>query len=209
MYDYWYYPNVQVYYNYNTGMYFYLGSGGVWITTRTLPPRLRYRLGSHVSIHSRYQRPYREYHQHRRSYPPRKRDNDRRYERRNDYREPQRHYQAPPQTWRELNQRQEQHQERRYPPRDSDRRDNREPASRGEAPRKYPILKKHEKNQVQDKNRNKQKHSGKDQKGNDKKGKGKKDKGKKQDRKDRGDDRSDKNDDQNRDNSREWERRVR
>jgi len=196
MYDYWYYPDVQVYYNYSSGMYFYLGTGGVWIETRTLPPTLRYRLGSHISIHSRYQRPYREYEEHRRAYPPRQREKERHYDRRDDYREPPRYYQPQPKTWRELNEGQEQRQERRYPE-DRDRSYNREPANRSEPQRRYPIVKNPEKNPVKDKKQNNKKHSGKDKKSKDK------------DKKDRGDDRSDKKDDQNPNTSRDWERRVR
>lgn len=72
-YDYWYYPGVQVYYDINRHVYFYLGSSG-WIQVRVLPPTLRARLGGYVPIHSRYARPYREYNEHRRKYPPRYRE---------------------------------------------------------------------------------------------------------------------------------------
>lgn len=67
-YDYWYYPGVQVYYDINRHVYFYLSSSG-WLEVRVLPPALRARLGRHVPIHSRYARPYREHNDHRRKYP--------------------------------------------------------------------------------------------------------------------------------------------
>lgn len=119
--DYWYYPGVQVYYDIHRHVYFYLGSGG-WIQTRVLPPPLKARLGNHVPIHSRYDRPYMEHNDHRRRYPqnyyqpPQKKapeqyryeprrdyENTRRYERqrydenlqRNDRRERQQYPQAP------------------------------------------------------------------------------------------------------------------
>lgn len=68
-YDYWYYPGVQVYYDINRHVYFYLGSSG-WVEVRVLPPALRARLGHYVPLHSRYARPYRDYNEHRRKYPP-------------------------------------------------------------------------------------------------------------------------------------------
>lgn len=73
-YDYWYYPNAQVYYDTGRHVYFYLSSGGSWLEVRVLPPALRARLGVHVSVRSRYARPYRDYNEHRRKYPPRYRE---------------------------------------------------------------------------------------------------------------------------------------
>jgi len=68
-YDYWYYPDVQVYFDSRRGLYFYY-SNNRWIETRVLPTYWRARLGSHVSIHSRYNRPYIEHGAHSRKYPP-------------------------------------------------------------------------------------------------------------------------------------------
>lgn len=73
-YDYWYYPNAQVYYDTGRHVYFYLSSGGSWVEVRVLPYALRARLGTHVSIRSRYARPYREHNEHIRKYPSRYRE---------------------------------------------------------------------------------------------------------------------------------------
>jgi hypothetical protein len=67
-YDYWYYPDVQVYFDSRRGLYFYY-SNNRWIETRVLPAYWRARLGSHVSIHSRHNRPYVEHSAHSRKYP--------------------------------------------------------------------------------------------------------------------------------------------
>lgn len=67
--DYWYYPDVQVYFDTGRGLYFYY-SNNRWIETRVLPPYWRARLGAHVRIHSRYNRPYIEHGAHSRNYPP-------------------------------------------------------------------------------------------------------------------------------------------
>lgn len=68
-YSYWYYPNVQVYFDVNRQIYFYF-SNNRWVQARVLPPTLRARLGSYVPIHSRYNQPYIEHHEHSRKYPP-------------------------------------------------------------------------------------------------------------------------------------------
>ncbi|MBI1423706.1 MAG: hypothetical protein GC149_09605 [Gammaproteobacteria bacterium] len=116
-YDYWYYPDVHVYFDYNRRVYFYL-SGQSWIETRTLPPDLRYRLGGYVPIHSRYQRPYIEYRDHIHKYPPRYRDVQRPPVRRDDRYDYPRNEPPPPARSREqyLNQQRER-EEYRTPPR--------------------------------------------------------------------------------------------
>lgn len=67
-YDYWYYPGVSVYYDIHRHVYFYLTNGN-WVQVRVLPPALRARLGHHVTVRSRHERPYMEYNSHRREYP--------------------------------------------------------------------------------------------------------------------------------------------
>lgn len=84
-YDYWYYPDVQVYFDINRRIYFYY-SNHRWIQTRVLPAQWRSRLHGHVLIKSRHQRPYLEYNEHLRKYPPRYREQYERNERR-EYRE--------------------------------------------------------------------------------------------------------------------------
>jgi len=71
-YDYWYYPDAQVYFDINRRIYFYY-SNSRWIETRVLPPLWRDRLHGYVRIQSRHQRPYLEYNEHLRKFPPRSR----------------------------------------------------------------------------------------------------------------------------------------
>ncbi|MEJ2360993.1 MAG: hypothetical protein P8Z75_06145 [Gammaproteobacteria bacterium] len=102
--DYWYYPGVRVYYDIHRHVYFY-PSNGSWVQVRVLPPALRARLGRHVVVKSRYQRPYREYNEHHRRYPeyyyqpPQKKQPEQyRYvPRRDNRREPQDYRYQPPQ----------------------------------------------------------------------------------------------------------------
>ena len=87
-YSYWYYPDIQVYFDFNRQVYFYF-SNNHWVQAHVLPPSLRARLGGYVTIQSRYNQPYIEYHDHRRKYPPHYRE---------VYRPPQQHneYSTPP-----------------------------------------------------------------------------------------------------------------
>ncbi len=65
--DYYYYPDIEVYYSISTGYYFYR-SGGVWVHARTLPRRYfldpRYR----VRIQAPRHRPYEHFPDHERLY---------------------------------------------------------------------------------------------------------------------------------------------
>ena len=143
-YDYWYYPDVHVYFDYNRRVYFYL-SNQRWIETRSLPPDLRYRMGGYVPIHSRYQRPYVEYRDHIHKYPPNYRDVQRPPVRRDDRYDYPRN--APPaRTWEQHLNQQHERDEYRTPPRstpsDRDRYDPKakQPLQRQhEQPRKEPV----------------------------------------------------------------------
>jgi hypothetical protein len=121
-YDYWYYPDVQVYFDTGRQVYFYF-SNNRWIEARVLPFALRARLGGYVPIHSRYNQPYIEHHEHSLKYPPHYRDEHRppeRHDERNippsrsvpyphDYNEMPRKEPPNQRTW-------EQHLENRAPP---------------------------------------------------------------------------------------------
>ena len=121
-YDYWYYPDAQVYFDTNRRVYFYL-SNQRWVETKVLPPSWRSRLHGYVPIHSRNARPYIEYREHTRKYPPRYREEHREQERttpryRND-RYPQNYHETPrkeppPRTWQQLLE-QNQHNDRAQP----------------------------------------------------------------------------------------------
>lgn len=69
--NYWYYPGLRVYYDVQRHIYFYPRNGG-WVRTRELPPPMKDRLGHHVTIHSRHERPYLDDSAHRREYPARR-----------------------------------------------------------------------------------------------------------------------------------------
>jgi len=109
-YDYWYYPDAQVYFDVNRRVYFYF-SNQRWVETRVLPTYWQSKLHNYVPIHSQHQRPYIEYKEHSHKYPPRYREGYRereRYEQRNDphYRNelyPNRYQEMPrkepPRTW--------------------------------------------------------------------------------------------------------------
>lgn len=86
-YDYWYYPDIQVYFDFNRRVYFYF-TDNRWYEVAVLPPHLRARLGVYVPIRSRYTRPYIEYHDHNRHYPPGYRHDHRPPEPRDDRHEP-------------------------------------------------------------------------------------------------------------------------
>lgn len=66
--NYWYYPGTRVYYDIQRHVYFYPRNGG-WVRTRDLPPPMKARLGHHITIHSRHERPYLDDNTHRREYP--------------------------------------------------------------------------------------------------------------------------------------------
>lgn len=82
-YDYWYYPDVQVYFDFNRQVYFYF-TNNRWVEARVLPPYWRSRLGGYVPIRSRYIQPYREHPDFSRKYPPHYRDERRPPEHRDD-----------------------------------------------------------------------------------------------------------------------------
>jgi len=213
-YDYWYYPSVQVYFDVNRGLYFYLTSNRGWVETRSLPPALRVRLGGYVPIHSRFRQPYREHGEHRRAYPPQYRVDRYPPERHDGDRVPYPNYQPappqkePPRTWRELNERQENQVQRRDERRDERQdyrnapgRDERDSHQRNEAPRKYPIKGKSETTHDNGKTKNKGKDKGKQKKsGKDKKREDAQDKSR--GKSERDEDRSDKD-------TRDWNRRNR
>ena len=69
VYHYYYYPEVSIYFDTRRGMYFYL-SGGRWISSVTLPHHLRGRLSGRVELELGTPEPWREYHRHRKAYPP-------------------------------------------------------------------------------------------------------------------------------------------
>jgi hypothetical protein len=87
-YSYWYYPDIQVYFDSNRQVYFYY-SNNHWLQARVLPPPLRAHMGGYVHIQSRYNQPYIEHNEHSRKYPPHYRE---------VYRPPQQHddHYAPP-----------------------------------------------------------------------------------------------------------------
>lgn len=111
-YDYWYYPDVQVYFDINRQVYFYF-TNNRWVEARVLPPYWRSRLGGYVPIRSRYIQPYREHPDFSRKYPPHYRDERRPPEHRDernvppgrtvpyprDYNEMPRKEPTPPRTW--------------------------------------------------------------------------------------------------------------
>lgn len=66
--NYWYYPDMGVYYDYNAHVYFYL-NGGTWVRVGHLPHRYRH-LGHHVMVESERGRPWARYDDHRAKYPP-------------------------------------------------------------------------------------------------------------------------------------------
>lgn len=67
-YNYWYYPDYGVYYDYDAHMYFYL-EGSTWVRVGHLPPRY-HGLGRHVVVESERGRPWARYDDHRAKYPP-------------------------------------------------------------------------------------------------------------------------------------------
>ena len=66
-YHYWYYPEWEVYYDYDAHMYFYM-EGGTWVRVHRLPPRFHH-LGRHVMVEGERGRPWSHYNVHRAKYP--------------------------------------------------------------------------------------------------------------------------------------------
>lgn len=69
-YDYFYYPSVRVYFQYSTGLYFYL-SNGIWISNKVLPPRFRLNPSDRVPLRIPSDKPYQFNSQHMDKYRPR------------------------------------------------------------------------------------------------------------------------------------------
>ena len=69
-YDYYYYPYANVYFRFTTGTYYYL-DGGVWISTRVLPPHIHIDASNRVRIRVDSDRPYLKHDEHVRIYKPR------------------------------------------------------------------------------------------------------------------------------------------
>ena len=67
-YHYWYYPDMEVYYDYDAHVYFYM-EGGSWHRVAYLPKRY-HRLGHYVVVESERGRPWARYDAHRAKYPP-------------------------------------------------------------------------------------------------------------------------------------------
>lgn len=65
--DYYYYPDIQVYYSISTGYYFYR-SGGIWVRARMLPRRYILNPRSRVRIRAPRHRPYEHFPDHQRMY---------------------------------------------------------------------------------------------------------------------------------------------
>lgn len=70
LYSYWYYPDIEVYFDINRKLYFYLHEGH-WLDVMVLPPHIRARLGPHVVLELGDDHPYVYHDTHRRKYPPR------------------------------------------------------------------------------------------------------------------------------------------
>lgn len=69
-YSYWYYPDVEVYFDIHREVYFYFDAGR-WVTVRVLPPHLHSHLGRHVNLRMKHDRPWREHRHHKHRYPAR------------------------------------------------------------------------------------------------------------------------------------------
>jgi hypothetical protein len=68
-YDYYFYPSVQVYFQFTTGYYFYRDSG-IWIRTRVLPPRISINALDRVRIKIESEKPYIKFPEHNLKYKP-------------------------------------------------------------------------------------------------------------------------------------------
>jgi hypothetical protein len=69
VYDYYYYPRAQVYFQFTTGIYYYR-DGGVWVTSRILPPHIHLDASERVRIQAQPERPYLKFNEHNRIYKP-------------------------------------------------------------------------------------------------------------------------------------------
>ncbi|MGD8590844.1 MAG: hypothetical protein PVG22_18630 [Chromatiales bacterium] len=121
-YDYWYYPQIDSYYDPRARIYIY-HEHDHWIRARTLPPRMRTHLGHHVTVRSPHDRPYEEHHRHRQQYQP-----ERYREREHDHRGDESWIGAPHQQSPQRD-RDDRHRESRY--RDRDGNDRRYEPERG------------------------------------------------------------------------------
>jgi hypothetical protein len=68
-YDYYFYPSVQVYFQFTTGYYFYRDRG-VWARARVLPPRIIINARDRIRIKVESEKPYLKFPEHSRIYKP-------------------------------------------------------------------------------------------------------------------------------------------
>lgn len=68
-YTYYYYPGPQVYFDVGRSVYFYMDSGN-WRMSVSLPTNLRVTLGDHVTIDMDTDKPYTQFAEHKKKYPP-------------------------------------------------------------------------------------------------------------------------------------------
>ena len=68
-YRYNYYPDVSVYLDIDRRLYFYL-EGDEWVVSVSLPDRIGFRLGDHVTLEMNTDKPYAKYKEHKAKYPP-------------------------------------------------------------------------------------------------------------------------------------------
>ena len=68
-YTYYYYPGPQVYFDVGRSVYFYM-DGGNWRMSVSLPTNLRVTLGDHVTIDMDTDKPYTQFAEHKKKYPP-------------------------------------------------------------------------------------------------------------------------------------------
>ena len=64
-----YYPSANAYYDVERKSYFYL-EGDIWRMSVSLPHSLHARLGEHVAIEMPSDKPYTQFHSHKKKYPP-------------------------------------------------------------------------------------------------------------------------------------------
>ena len=69
MHTYQYYPEAKAYYDTSRGSYFYL-DGESWRVSVSLPDTLKVRLGNSVTVEMDSDKPYTEFTEHSRQYPP-------------------------------------------------------------------------------------------------------------------------------------------
>ncbi len=68
-YDYYFYPSVQVYFQFTTGYYFYRDRG-VWTRARVLPPRIIINARDRIRVKVESQKPYLKFPEHNLKYKP-------------------------------------------------------------------------------------------------------------------------------------------